>query len=139
MFLATPLLTRAITWLVGLLFAFSVGVWAGWSSTSDKIEELKSDLAEQVIDAHIELAHIQTEYHANVQAVNADLDAALDRLRRVPKLAPVKDAPTECGAYEAAPNQLSEPDREFLVRLGAEADEVAYRLKALQEYVNRKD
>jgi hypothetical protein len=77
--------------------------------------------------------HFQERIHAN----NAALDAALERVRvasRVRPLAPASAAPAPCRDYEAGPEQLPQPHREFLVREAARADAVVEQLGACQKY-----
>jgi hypothetical protein len=77
--------------------------------------------------------HLQERIHAG----NAALDAALERVRsatRVRPLAPAAAAPTACRDFEAGPEQLPQPHREFLVREAARADADAEQLTACQRY-----
>jgi hypothetical protein len=77
--------------------------------------------------------HYQERIHAGTLALDAALERMRDATRRRP-LAPAAAAPAPCRDYAAAPSQLSEQDREFLVRLGAEADAVVEQLGACQRY-----
>jgi hypothetical protein len=77
--------------------------------------------------------HLQERIHANNAALDAALGRVRDATRRRP-LAPAATAPAACRDHEAGPDQLPEPDREFLVRLGAEADAVGEQLGACQRY-----
>lgn len=90
-------------------------------------EERHAEQRQAIVD------HYQERIHAN----NAALDSALERVRvatRVRPLAPAAAAPAPCRDYEAGPEQLSQPHREFLVREAARADATAEQLGACQNY-----
>jgi len=97
------------------------------------MQQREAEKAQHVTERDAIVAHLQERLHAKDDA----LAAALERVRgatRVRALAPASAAPAPCRDYEAGPEQLSEPHREFLVRLGAEADGVAEQLGACQKY-----
>lgn len=82
-------------------------------------------------------AEIVAHYQERIHAGNAALAAAVERVRVASAArprAPAAAAPAACGDYEALPGQLSQPDREFLVRLAAEADAVVVDLELARRY-----
>ena len=80
---------------------------------------------------------VETAYEAKLQDRDRALAAALSRLRdgAVRPRQPAPAAPATCGDYDAPPAQLSLSDREFLVRLGDEADRAVEQLTACQAFV----
>jgi len=96
--------------------------------------------AKEKLDAQVRAtAEIEQAYSEGLAATSANLDAALKRVRLVTASTsnrkPAPSAPAECKAYDASPAQLSEQDREFLVRLGSEADQLAHQVNSLQQYI----
>jgi len=84
-------------------------------------------------------SEIEAAYADRLAVANANLDATLKRLRHAKASAgvskPAEAAPAECRTYEASPTQLSDEDREFLVRIANEADGLAHQVNALQDYI----
>lgn len=97
--------------------------------------QAKEKLDEQV-RAKVE---IEAAYQDRLAANKRSLDRTLERLRHAKASAgpskPAEAAPSECRDYEASPTQLSGEDREFLARIGAEADALANQVNALQDYI----
>lgn len=115
-----------------------------------KFEAYKVQAQESLLRASSEAYKITLEKQAENDKLNnlhaaekdrlqSELDAALFKLRNPvrPRLQPASTAPTECRNYEAPAYRLSEADREFLIRIGAEADQVAAQLKAAQQYIDK--
>lgn len=80
----------------------------------------------------------EMEHAEQAQAGDRALRAALNRVRVAEAAAarrPAEEAPATCSGYDAPPSQLSAAHREFLVRLGAEADDVVRQLQLCQGLV----
>lgn len=102
------------------------------------VEVARIKLAEQRIEEANVAAQKDKEYADAKTILESRVDSLLVKLRDERarnKLKPVEARPPECGTYEATPSQLSEKDREFLVRQAALADEITEQLTKLQEYV----
>jgi hypothetical protein len=98
--------------------------------------EAKAREAEQAAAERVN--QVEIDYAAKSQDNQRALAAALGRLRDAEARAarqPASAAPATCRNYDASPDQLSLPDREILVRLGAAADEIAGRLALCAGYV----
>lgn len=97
--------------------------------------QAKEKLDEQV-RAKVE---IEAAYQDRLASNQRDLNRALERVRKYKASAgpskPAEAAPAECRDYEASATQLSDADREFLVRIGSEADALAHQVNALQQYI----
>lgn len=82
---------------------------------------------------------IEEAYVRGLAVTSNSLDAALKRVREYKRATSVgggtETGSASCGANDASPSQLSVADREFLVRLGAEADGLANQVNSLQSYI----
>lgn len=97
-------------------------------------------LATETLQAQIRAKEeIEVSYANGLRSTSDNLDRALKRVRQYEAESrarkPAETAPAECRTYDASPAQLSIADREFLVRLGAEADTLALKVNALQDYI----
>jgi signal transduction histidine kinase len=91
-------------------------------------------LQEQIRDKE----RVEVAYSNSMRSQSDRLASALRRVREYEASGarkPAEAAPAECGTYDASPAQLSIEDREFLVRLGSEADGLALKVNALQDYI----
>lgn len=148
------ILTIAI--LVSVLSAVAwAGYRAGVSSVTVEWQEDRLRAASQIQAIVGEFRERERRLNDEVQSAEdrlaeaaADtrraLDAALDgidtgrlreRFRSCPSGVPETTAPTE-GDDGAGERGLSAADQRFLIRIGAEADQVASRLEACQAYVS---
>lgn len=129
-------------WKLGIAaIVLTTGFSAGWVSNgwrlNEKIATIKADhekeKSDAISNARLKEVALQKEAdrlrinHANkVAEINADLDAALERLRNRPERV---SYPT--GTCEGTSGkELSRPDAEFLTRLASEADKVVSALEA---------
>lgn len=148
---------------LGLLLALCAGVWFHGRDTGR--EEIRRDWAQEAKRVAVEIARrdranrdLETKHRKRVEEITsayqkdqaeqaAELDRALadlrgdnrrlrQRLRGCPATGGADPDPAAgSGADGTAPTGLSRQDEEFLVRLSAEADQVALRLTHLQAYV----
>jgi len=114
--------------------------YAQYQSTQLSLMVEAERKAKEKLDAQVRAtAEIEQAYSEGLAVTSASLNDALRRVRLATASArdrkPAPSAPAECQAYDASPAQLSEQDREFLVRLGSEADQLAQQVNALQQYI----
>jgi hypothetical protein len=149
-------LLRYLSPLLGVVIAVLLSV-SGWLYVTKQSLELdfakyKSASVEALAKANYEANekereareandNVSNDYQKREESLRSELDAALARVRNhknnTPRLQPASNTPAECRNYEAPPSRLSQADREFLVRIGAEADQVAAQLAAAQEYIDK--
>lgn len=144
-------------WLLLVLTVITLSVIGGAAYKEYQYNSLKAEYAEYVskqsalmaeaerqakekLDEQVRAkAEIEATYRDRLDSNERSLVAALERVRKYKASAgvsqPAEAAPAECRAYEASPAQLSDKDREFLVRIGAEADGLAEQVNALQKYI----
>jgi hypothetical protein len=149
-FIAQHWRTLVVVWLVLAVLAFCYvsgrnherAVW------KPQLEQMKAAHAAASAQAEADRAAVEAaakartteivaHYQERIHAKDTALAAALERVQhaaRVRPLAPAAAAPAACRDYEAGPEQLSPAHREFLVRLGSDADRVAEQLTACQQY-----
>lgn len=147
-----------LTWLsvgLGLIVTALLILLAGKNSTINSLKlehaqyvQVQTETAlekEREFKEKLELQiqtkqQVEERYEQALADTNSSLDSALKRLRVAQASArtrkPAEAAPAECRSYEAPPSQLSLEDREFLVRIGAEADALAQQVISLQDYIN---
>jgi hypothetical protein len=144
---------RVIFWIGVAVAIYLGGAYLGWTAATDRLtakhltELAERDRAIDEAEAQVlamekaaaeQVNTLRDDHAARMDVVRTDLDRALVGLRRAKTAAnrqPASRAPAACRDYEAVPSQLSEPDAEFLVRLGAEADAIVQRLTTCQSYI----